>query len=190
MPITFKKLNLTLAVSILSVSIFAFSNEQSNVQQDTQQTLQLLKNCEVVANYPMSKNMQSAYASLQTQEKKMTALASPIQAIEKQIQVYSSEIEAITKKAIQETDDTLHIDKKALAQQESVVNKLKLLMSTHQKDFDALGSQGNKIERVAKRFTDLVDEIIGDIKYDQIRITNSESKATLDNCQSTIYNKI
>lgn len=63
---------------------------------------------------------------------------------------YADDIEELSELAFKYKDDTFHINKKHINQQKEAVTKLNQLISTHQKDFDALGLQGQKISQFAR----------------------------------------
>jgi peptidoglycan hydrolase CwlO-like protein len=175
-----KKYRVALIVSCIfsSIAITATATQSTTatIQADSDYTISLLKDCQPVAQYPMTEQQIKAYLMLKEAEKKMNGLESPIKAIEQDIKQYSDEIEQLTKLAIQETDSTLHIDKSYLKQQNIVVKKLNNLMAIHQADFDALEEQGRIIGDVANKFSEAIEVGFEELDYDHIRV-NDPNKA-------------
>jgi len=173
----FKKYRATLIAACLFSSITIAATANQSTTTTSGYTISLLKDCQLITQYPMTDQQVTAYLALKKAEKKMHGLESPIKAIEQDIKQYSNQIEQLTKQAIQETGTSLHINKSYLKQQNIVVNKLNKLMAIHQADFDALELQGRMIEEVADSFSEAIEVGIQDIDYDHIRV-NDPNKAT------------
>lgn len=175
---TFATISSTLLISA------AFATQANNA--DTDHTITLLKDCNVVAEYAMTAEQVEAYQALQLEEQKMHALEQPIQAFEQQLQAYTEQIEELTALAIQDNEDSLYIDKSYLKQQQQVVAKLDLLMDEHQHEFDALGEQGSLIGAKAENFSDTIDARFDHIDYNQMRIDHPGKADSNDQCESDI----
>jgi chromosome segregation ATPase len=169
---------------LLTTAVFA--NQSEN--QVNGYKIQVLDKCQVTKEYDMTNEQINAYLALQVEEGKMESLESPISEIQDELDSYSEQIDELTALAIQETEQSLYIDKEYLKQQEQVVEKLNVLMEAHQQDFDALGSQGNKIGKVADIFLASLEETIGDSKHQQIHIISPDDQDSNYQCHNDIFN--
>lgn len=183
---TFQKTLTFAAISSCFLISAVFASPTNDA--DTGYTITLMKDCNVVAEYPMNAEQAQTYQALQAEEQKMHAFEQPIQAIEQQLQEYTEQIEELTSLAIQDNDDTLYIDKNYLKQQEQVVAKLDLLMDEHQHEFNALGEQGRLIGAKAEDFAATIDDKFEDIDYNQIRIDYPGKADSNYQCETDISN--
>ncbi|WNC71354.1 hypothetical protein RGQ13_14645 [Thalassotalea psychrophila] len=184
--LTYKRTLTCAAISSCLLISAAFATQQNDTNSGY--SITLMKNCNVVANYPMNTAQIEAYQDLQAEEKKMTSLELPIQSFEQELKEYTEQIEKLTALAIQESEDSLYIDKNYLKQQEIVVAKLDALMDEHQHEFDALGEQGNAIGEVADKFTDTIDASFDNIDYNQMRIDYPGKTDSNYQCETDISN--
>jgi len=169
-----------IATCLITTAVFASQAED----QDSDYTITLMKDCQVVSEVQMTDEQVDAYLALKKQEKVMESLQNPIDDIEQELNEYTKQIEELTALAIQDTDDSLYIDKNYLAEQKEVVEKLNALMKIHQKDFDAIGQQGSKIGNFANKFTQLLEVNIGNIDYDHIRVNSPNEEGSTFHCYS------
>jgi len=169
---------------VLTAAVFS---AQSQTQQNDYK-IQILDNCQVIEEYEMTSEQIEFYLALKIEEEKMSSLEAPIYAIQDSLDAYSEQIDELTKLAIQETEQSLYIDKDYLKQQENIVDKLNILMKTHQQDFDALGKQGEKIGQISETFIESLKDTIGDNKHQQIHISTSDDQRDNYHCNSNIFN--
>ncbi len=183
---TFKKTLTFAAISSCLLISAAFATQSNDA--DTDYTITLLKDCNVIAEYAMNAEQVEAYQALQAEEQKMHDLELPIQDFEQESQEYTEQIEQLTSLAIQDNDGSLYIDKSYLKQQEQVVAKLDKLMDEHQHEFDALGEQGSLIGARAEDFTDTIDASFDNIDYNQMRIDYPGRADSNYQCEADISN--
>jgi hypothetical protein len=173
------------------ITTFLLTTAVFSAQSETQQNgykIQIIDNCQVIKEYNMTNEQIESYLALKVEEEKMSLLENPISAIQDEIDSYSEQIDELTALAIQETEQSLYIDKDYLKQQEQVVEKLNVLIKTHQQDFDTLGKQGDKIGKVADTFVTSLEVTIGDSKHQQIHITSPDDQKNNYQCDSDIFN--
>lgn len=180
---TIKLTTLLLTTGLCAAVAFSAFGDQKT--QDYK--IRLMKDCAIVSEQAMTSSQVAAYLALKEQEQLMHGLELPIKAIEDQMHEYSAKIEELTALAVQETKTSIHIDKTYMKQQEEVAHKLNHLVSSHQKDFDALHLQGSQIGKVARAFEQEIEPSTADISYDQIQIISPHSKASSDTCHRGIF---
>lgn len=172
---------LTLATSI------ACSGSTTGMQPDhNNYQLTLIKDCQVVGQYPMSAEQIKHYLQLKQHEQEMQQLEQPLQQFEAQSEQLADEVERLSSLALQETDTELHIDKRYMALQQETARQLEALVSHHQADFDALAAQGDKIAATASKFEQAIKSGIQGIDFDQIQISDAGKAADTRYCQLNI----
>lgn len=184
--LTFKRTLTCTAISSCFLISGAFATQHNDANSDY--SITLMKDCNVVASYPMNPAQIEAYQELQNAEQKMASLELPIQSFEQELKEYTEQIEELTTLAIQESEDSLYIDKNYLKQQEIVVAKLDTLMAQHQHEFDALDEQGKTIGEKADKFTDAIDTSFSEVDYNQMRIDYPGRADSNYQCESDINN--
>ncbi len=173
------KLSMVIIIAgTLATTAIAMQYDKENYQ------IQVIKNCQLVSEFTMNESQITAYLKLKDAEHVMQSLEAPINDIEDELQSYTQQIEELTALAIQETDEHLAIDKTMLSKQEKVVRQLDILMTNHQKDFDALGEQGKIIGEIADAFTSSLAPSLKGIDHDQIQI-KAPGKHINDHCSKS-----
>lgn len=177
-----KPFSLPLIVTFAALTLGAWAANQPYQQTDSgEYRIVALRDCQIVAEFPMSAEQLTAYQSLSQQEKTMQQLQKPIQGIEVSMQSYSQRISALSAQAISENKGGVVINHVLLEQQKHVVDEFEHFMQRHQGAFDALEAQGSHIAKVAEQFESLILPVLGTLQFDQIHIASpysTDAKAT------------
>ena len=175
-----------LSCTAVAVGIAAASADQNQMTNAGEYKIQVLDNCQVVRELPMTSEQIKAYKALQAQEQRMHELAEPVQVIEAQMHEYSKKLERITALAIQDNEDSLHINKAMMHQQQAVAAEFSAFVTKHQAKFDALSQQGEAISAVADAFETAIQTTVGDIKHQNIHIISPEQDASAYHCYHAV----
>jgi len=171
-------------ISVLFIATTMTSVIASTTTSDAAYSVSVLKDCKEVGKMTMTSKQISSYLSLKEAELTMKNLEMPIEKIESEMEQYSDEIEVLSELAFQYKDDTFHINKKHINQQKEAVAKLNQLISTHLKDFDALGQQGHKIGKLAREFSYAISDNFKNVDFNNIRVSAPDSDPKEHHCQS------
>lgn len=171
-------------VSAIVISSITLSAHSSDNPQDYR--LLALKNCNVVAESPLTEEQLAAYLSLKDEEELMSGLEEPLKDMESQLKEFTDRIEEVSALAVQETEGSIHIDKYYLKEQEDLADRIDEIVTAHQHDIDALEEQGSRIGEKARVFEAAIEEGLEDVDYDQIRIITPDSDNDHYSCSKSI----
>lgn len=173
-----KRYLITLSLIVMSTAVFAVQK----LQLPMEYRVQVLKDCDVVAESIMTPVQRSIYIELQQQEKEMSNLEVPLQSVESKIESYTQKIEEMTKSTLIESVKSVYLDENVMAQQQDVLQELESFMSEHQHMFTKIEEQGERISQQAERFEQSIQSILAGVDYDHVRILSPQSTAKPLSC--------
>jgi hypothetical protein len=175
-----------LTILALATSATCFGYNLGTEPDPSNYQLTLIKDCQIVGQYPMSGEQVKYYLLLKQHEQDMQQLEQPLQQFEAQSKQLADEVEHLSTLAVQESDTGLHIDKHYMAQQQKAATQLEALVSHYQADFDALADHGDKISATATKFEQAIQASIQGVDFDQIQVSNAGKAVDISYCQLNI----
>lgn len=148
--------------------------------------MQVLKDCKVQSQRPLTAKEFSLYQQLQLAEQQMKQLEAPMKVMEAELQTHSKAMENISSQIEQQAWQRQGPDPKLLQAQAELSNKISAVVDNHQADIDALTAQGDHITAVADEFEQLI--LTGLVKgsFDQIRL-HQQGTPEPDDCRHGMF---
>jgi len=178
----------TLAVLLFSSCGFALAAQQSPTQQSgvTAHKLQVLKDCKLQSERPLTPAEISAWQELKKAELKMDQLQIPLDQMSKALQPHQDKMEQLSAELEQQTKRERMPDETLLEQTRMTAERMEDITDSYQGDIDAISNFGEQISKIAKVFEQQVTAQLPAGSYDQLRVVAPGDKAAAD-CNSGMF---
>ncbi len=183
----------TLAMVLLSSCGLAFAAQQSAAQPSpaqqsapTDYKLQVLKDCKLLSERPLTTAELSAWQNLKKAELKMDQLQIPLDQMSKALQPHQDKMEQLSAELEQQTKRDRMPDETLLEQTRMTAERIEDITDSYQGDIDAISSYGDEISKVANTFEQQITAQLPQGSYDQLRVL-TPGEMPDKNCQSGMF---
>lgn len=183
----------TLAILLLGSCGLAFMSQQVTAQQAinqqslaTDHKLQVLKDCKLQSERPLTAAELSAWQDLKKAELKMDQLQIPLDQMSKALQPHQDKMEQLSAELEQQTKSQGIPDDNLLEQTRMTAERIEDITDSYQGDIDAISSYGDEVGKVAKTFEQQITAQLPEGSYDQLRIVVPGDKTAAD-CNSGMF---
>ncbi|MDZ7869708.1 MAG: hypothetical protein U5L02_11030 [Rheinheimera sp.] len=178
----------TLAVLLASSCGLALAAQQAPAQQSapTNYKLQVLKDCKLLSERPLTTAELSAWQNLKKAELKMDQLQIPLDQMSKALEPHQDKMEQLSAELEQQTKRDRMPDEDLLEQTRLTAERIEDITDSYQGDIDAISSYGDEISKVAKTFEQQITAQLPQGSYDQLRVLTPGEQPD-KNCQSGMF---
>lgn len=178
----------TLAILLFSSCGLALAAQQATAQQSrpTDYKLQVLKDCKLLSERPLSTAELSAWQDLKKAELKMDQLQIPLDQMSKALEPHQEKIEQLSAELEQQTKRDRMPDESLLEQTRMTAERIEDITDSYQGDIDAISNYGDHISQVAKVFEQQITAQLPAGSFDQLRVVAPSDKLAAD-CNSGMF---
>lgn len=178
----------SLAILLFSSCGLALATQQALAQQSspTDYKLQVLKDCKVLSERPLTAAELSAWQNLKKAELKMDQLQIPLDQMSKALQPHQDKMEQLSAELEQQTKRDRMPDDTLLEQTRMTAERIEDITHSYQGDIDAISNYGDEISQVAKTFEQQITAQLPQGSYDQLRVLTPGETPDKD-CQSGMF---
>ncbi|WP_430455640.1 hypothetical protein [Rheinheimera sp.] len=173
----------TVAMVLLSSCGLALAAQQST---PTDYKLQVLKDCKLLSERPLTTAELSAWQNLKKAELKMDQLQIPLDQMSKALEPHQDKMEQLSAELEQQTKRDRIPDETLLEQTRMTAERIEDITDSYQGDIDAISSYGDEISKVAKTFEQQITAQLPQGSYDQLRVL-TPGEIPDKNCQSGMF---
>ncbi len=172
-----------LAMLLLGSCSLAFASQQNTV---TDHKLQVLKDCKLQSERPLTTAELSAWQDLKKAELKMDQLQIPLDQMSKALEPHQDKMEQLSAELEQQTKSHRIPDDELLEQTRMTAERIEDITDSYQGDIDAISSYGDHISQVAKVFEQQITAQLPTGSFDQLRVVTPGDKTAAD-CNSGMF---
>jgi len=173
----------TLAMVLLSSCGLALATQQST---PTDYKLQVLKDCKLLSERPLTTAELSAWQNLKKAELKMDQLQIPLDQMSNALEPHQDKMEQLSAELEQQTKRDRMPDETLLEQTRMTAERIEDITDSYQGDIDAISSYGDEISKVAKTFEQQITAQLPQDSYDQLRVL-TPGETPDKSCQSGMF---
>lgn len=173
----------TLAIVLLSSCGLALAAQQS---APTDYKLQVLKDCKLLSERPLTAAELSAWQNLKKAELKMDQLQIPLDQMSKALGPHQDKMEQLSAELEQQTKRDRMPDETLLEQTRMTAERIEDITDSYQGDIDAISQYGDEISKVAKTFEQQITAQLPEGSFDQLRVVKP-GETPDKNCQSGMF---
>lgn len=178
----------TVAVLLFSSCSFAVTSQPSTTRQSvlTEHKLQVLKDCKLLSERPLTAAELSAWQDLKKAELKMDQLQIPLDQMSKALEPHQDKMEQLSAELELQTKRDRMPDETLLEQTRMTAERIEDITDSYQGDIDAISSYGDHISQVAKVFEQQITAKLPAGSFDQLRVL-TPGETPDNNCQSGMF---
>ncbi len=173
----------TLAIVLLSSCGLALAAQQS---APTDYKLQVLKDCKLLSERPLTAAELNAWQNLKKAELKMDQLQIPLDQMSKALGPHQDKMEQLSAELEQQTKRDRMPDETLLEQTRMTAERIEDITDSYQGDIDAISQYGDEISKVAKTFEQQITAQLPEGSFDQLRVVKP-GETPDKNCQSGMF---
>lgn len=178
----------SLAILLFSSCGLALATHEALARQSspTDYKLQVLKDCKLLSERPLTSAELSAWQNLKKAELKMDQLQIPLDQMSKALQPHQEKMEQLSAELEQQTKRDRMPDDTLLEQTRMTAERIEDITHIYQGDIDAISNYGDEISQVAKTFEQQITAQLPQGSYDQLRVLTPDETPDKD-CQSGMF---
>ena len=178
----------TVAVLLFSSCSFAVTSQPSATQQSllTEHKLQVLKDCKLLSERPLTAAELSAWQDLKKAELKMDQLQIPLDQMSKALEPHQDKMEQLSAELELQSKRDRMPDETLLEQTRMTAERIEDITDSYQGDIDAISSYGDEISKVAQVFEQQITAKLPAGSFDQLRVL-TPGETPDKNCQRGMF---
>ena len=183
----------TLAIVLFSSCGLAFAAQQSAAQLSPEQQsaptdykLQVLKDCKLLSERPLTAAELDAWQNLKKAELKMDQLQIPMDQMSKALGPHQDKMEQLSAELEQQTKRDRMPDETLLEQTRMTAERIEDITDSYQGDIDAISQYGDEISKVAETFEQQITAQLPEGSFDQLRVVKP-GETPDKSCQSGMF---
>lgn len=183
----------TLAIVLFSSCGLAFAAQQSAAQLSPEQQsaptdykLQVLKDCKLLSERPLTAAELDAWQNLKKAELKMDQLQIPMDQMSKALGPHQDKMEQLSAELEQQTKWDRMPDETLLEQTRMTAERIEDITDSYQGDIDAISNYGDEISKVAETFEQQITAQLPEGSFDQLRVVKP-GETPDKSCQSGMF---
>jgi hypothetical protein len=178
----------TVAILLLSSCGLALAAHHALAEQSppTDFKLQVLKDCKLLSERPLTAAELSAWQNLKKAELKMDQLQIPLDQMSKALQPHQAKMEQLSAELEQQTKRDRMPDEMLLGQTRMTAERIEDITDSYQGDIDAISNYGDEISQIAKTFEQQITAQLPQGSYDQLRVLTPGETPDKD-CRSGMF---
>lgn len=150
-------------------------------------TILYLKNCNIIKQRSMTQPEVSAYQQLQQAEQRMNFLQEPLNEMQFKLEPRQEQMQQLSVKIAAQAQSG-HVDDLLVQAQQQTAEELSGTVAIYQKDIDLVTEFSKEIEKISRKFNELIEKDLAKDSFDQVKIVQQgETNTRCD--QGIFFNK-